>query len=207
MTWGKASPALVLAAIFDALRFMFTWFVFFGPALAGIICTIQASDSIGTTAGGLLCGAGATAVGVLGSEMIAPFGIMMAMVTGFAGWLVVLIWLLVMNTRIFKENSLWFASSLLVSEVPFVNSLPAITIAVWRMYSHQINIEKAILKKYEQEQAAAQLQERRQQEIQMMQFQMNQTTQSEEQEAANDATYAETANDEEIPDEAREAAR
>src|SRR3989344_216103 len=106
------------------------------------------------------------------------------------------------------ENALWFGASLLVSEVPFVGSIPALTIVMWRMHHVQIKIEKEALKKWKKENADAQLQERRQQiaeQAQMIQYQAGQVAQA-QQEAANDAMAIEAANDERIPEEVRKAA-
>jgi len=208
MTWGKALPVLIIAVIFDALRFMFEWFILFGPAIAAAYCTAKGSSYIGITASGVLCSAGATVGGFFGATFIGPFGMIMAIVTGLAGWLVILILLLIFNGRIFKENALWFGASLLVSEVPFVGSIPALTIVMWRMHHVQIKIEKEALKKWKKENADAQLQERRQQiaeQAQMIQYQAGQVAQA-QQEAANDAMAIEAANDERIPEEVRKAA-
>ncbi len=174
MTWGKAAPVLVISAIFDAVRFMFEWFIFFGPALAAVACTVAGSNTaigsaVGTLAVGTVCTAAAGVAGFFGIEVIGPFGIIMAMATGLAGWLTVGLILIMFNGRIFKENALGFAASLLVSEIPFVGSIPAITIAVWRMYHHQIKLEKAALEKYEKEQTATRLQQRNQQTAELMQ--------------------------------------
>lgn len=192
MTWGKASPALVIAAIFDVLRFMFQWFWFFGPALVGLYCTVKVGAvwMIGKllSAG---CAAGATAIGIGAFAPIAAFGVIMAMATALAGWLAVGGWMLMTNARIFKENALWFVGSLLVSEVPIVGSVPALTIVVWKMYSHQIKIEKSALKRYQEEQATAQATEREQQFMQIQAAQQEQ--------AANDENYG-------IPDEVRKRA-
>src|SRR3989344_3593538 len=128
----------------------------------------------------------------------------MAMVVSFAGWLVILIILLVFNQRIFKENALWFGGSLLMSEIPLLGSLPVITFVVWRMFSNQIRIETAAMAKWKKEQAEIQKREQGQQIAQMMQMQQAQLA---EQEAANEALYeqAEAANDEST-EEMREAA-
>lgn len=200
MTWGKATPVLVIAAVFDALGFMFDWFIFFGPAFAALYCTIKIGDTIGTTAAGAVCTLGAGVAGVFGAELSAPFGMVMAMIISFAGWLAVLIILLVFNGRIFKENALWFGASLILTEIPFVGSLPFLTATVWKMYRTQIRTEKAEFAKWKKEQADAQLQERqRQQNAQLMQMR------SEQQQASNDEQYAlQVANDEEIPEEVRE---
>lgn len=150
MTWVRATPVLVIAALFDALRFMFEWFVLFGPALIGVGCGLVS----GSVTFGAVCTAGAGAAALWGAAVVETFGIVMAMVTGLAGWLVVGIMLLIGNSRIFKENLLWFVSSLLVSEIPFVGSIPAITLVVWRMYHNQIKTEKAAYKKYQAEEQA-----------------------------------------------------
>ncbi|MBI4086683.1 hypothetical protein HY416_01725 [Candidatus Kaiserbacteria bacterium] len=164
MTWSKATPALVISGIFDALRLMFVGFIFFGPALAGLYCDYKVSDWIGpafglTTAG---CAAGAATLGFFGAPAFMAFGTVMAMATGFAGWLAVGLILLMFNSRIFKENALWFVGSLLFSEIPFIGAIPAITVSVWKMHSHQIKTEKEAYKKWQKENAAAQLAERNQ---------------------------------------------
>lgn len=209
MTWGKALPVLVISAVFDAVRFMFTWFIFFGPALAGLYCTVKGSstaigDMVGTTVVGAACGIGAVATGVVGAGAIETFGIIMAMATGFAGWLAILIILLVFNTRIFKENTLWFGGSLLISEIPFINSLPTLTFTMWKMYHTQITIETANRKKWEKERAQEERQKRERQTVQRSQqmWQAQLAQQQEQQKAANDEQY----NNEEISEEEREAA-
>lgn len=197
MTWTRAAPVLAVSAVFDAFRLIFEMFWFFGPALAALYCTIKASGALeawtfgllGTNTAALACAAGAGAIGAMGVGIIAPFGVVMAMATGLAGWLTVGITLLVTNGRIFKENALWFAGGLLVSEIPIVGSIPAITLVVWKMYRTQIRIEKEALKKFEKERTEEQ---RHQAAAQLAHARMGQ-------EAANDAEYG-------IPEEAREAA-
>ena len=169
MTWPKAIPVIVVAGISDVLRFMFTWLVFFGPALAGMYCTIKT----GSAAVGTACAAVGGVASFFGVGFIEPFGIVMAMATGLAGWLITGTWLLTANTRIFKENALWFGTSLLVSEVPFINSLPVLSGIVWKMYRTQIRVEKVAYAKWKKENADAQLKERQRQEAQRMQYQAN----------------------------------
>lgn len=208
MTWPKAAPVLIVAVIFDAVRFMFTWLIFFGPAFVGLICGV----ATGSATVGAVCTVGAGAASLMGAAAVEAFGIMMAMATGFAGWLVVLIILFISNGRIFKENALWFGASLLMSEVPFLNSLPALTFTMWKMHRTQIRVEKAALKKFNEEHAAEQQREQNQQAAQMMQLQAAQQAEFMEQEAANETVYAEAANDEEygneeeIPEEVRKVA-
>lgn len=170
MTWGKAVPTLIVCALVDALRFMFEMFWFFGPAIAALYCTSKVGDVIGTVAGGLLCGGAAAAAGTAAVAVIGPFGIMMAMATGFAGWLLVGLGTYMFNSRLFKENGLLFAGSLLVSELPLVGALPALTVIMWRMYHNQIKKEKAALKKYEEGQEAARLKKQQREEAEQAQF-------------------------------------
>ena len=131
MTWAKAAPTFVIAVLFDLVRIFFEFFWFFGPALVGVYCTAKVGDV--AVIGGLLasgCVAGAAAIGWGGFAVAATFGSVMAMVSGLAGWLAVGLWLMATNARIFGESTPWFVGSLLVSEIPFVGSVPAITIAV-----------------------------------------------------------------------------
>ena len=114
--------------------------------------------------------------------------------------------IMIKNPRILKENALQFSSSFLVSELPLIGSIPALTVIVWRMYHVQIKKETAALRKYESEHAASLQEERRQQAVEFMRARDMQIAQIQEQEAANDELYSQAANDEEIPDEEREAA-
>jgi len=186
MTWTEASPAIIIAVLFDAIRIFFTFFWFLGPAMAAVACTSAVNNlfeiTVATFAGKTVataCTAGASIVGFFGFEFTATFGSVMAMVTGFAGWLIIGIWLLATNSRIFKENALWFIGSLVVSEIPFIDSLPAITIAVWEMYHAQIKKEKLALKQWKDGQVATQLQGRERQVAELMQYQAAQFEQAE----------------------------
>lgn len=204
MTWAKATPVLAVAVIFDALRFISGQFWFFGPAFAAVYCTAKASAVTGGGAvaikvSGMFCGAAAGVAGSLGSPFFAAFGIVLAMTLGLMGWLTIVLWLLVTNARLLKENISWFGGSLVLSEVPILGSLPALTTTVIKMYHTQIKNDKKALKKYATESAAAELQDRRQKAAELMQAQNMQAMQEEE--ADNEAESAE-----EIPDELRKAA-
>lgn len=177
MTWMKASPVLIVSFIFDALRFMFSQFWFFGPVLIGIGTSAVVGGVTGKVAGVIAGGAS-----VLGAPELQIFGIVMAMAVGLLGWLTIGLLLIITNARIFKENAgntLWFIASLGISEIPFIGALPALTGTVVKMYSTQIKKEKAMLRKYEKEQAAVQLQERKQQAAELMQVRAAQLAQDE----------------------------
>ena len=174
MTWRKALPILVVAAIFDVLRLMFEWFWFFGPALAAVYCTLKASSAVGSLGGltTLVCGLAAGTAGAFGAAGIETFGVIMAMATGLVGWMVIGLFLISTNPRIFKTNKsafIVFASSLVVSEIPIVGSVPAITAVLWRLYRMQIHKDMQALRKYEEEQASARLAQRQNEEGERMQ--------------------------------------
>jgi hypothetical protein len=201
MTWGRAAPVIVLALIFDALRIFFNFFWFFGPALLAAGCTALARDKVagivGAAIGGKVaagaCALGAGALGVFGVEVTAPFGAIMAMAVGILGWMTIGLILALTNSRIYRENAVWFVTSFLVAEVPFVNALPAFTAAVCKMYSHQIKLEKAALKRYEAETRAAQTEQvaaarqRQLQEAEMTQMEAANEAEYEEEQAAAEA--------------------
>ncbi len=171
MTWSKASPILIVAGVFDVLRYMFLMFWFFGPALAALYCTVKTSAVVGTTIGGFACTTGAAVVGFYGAPIFAAFGTIMAMATALAGFLTVFLLLAIMNSRVFKEPTtiLWALFGLTIS----------ITVTVWRLYSAQIKTEKAAYKKWEKETAEAR--QREQQQAAAMQMQRAQIAQAEQQ--------------------------
>ena len=201
MTWGKASPVFIVAGIFDVLRLMCEQLWFFGPALVALYC----ADKVGDIAvvGGLLvkaCIAGAAVGGAYGLPIIEALGIVLAIAVGFMGWLIVGLMLIMTNRRIFKENSvniIWFAGSLLISEIPFVGTLPALSGTLFKMYRTQIRKEKAALAEYKKKSEEARIQERQRQAAEVMQMRAMQQDQEQameeeaEAEAANDESYAE----------------
>lgn len=198
MTWRGAMPVLIVAGLVDLLRMMAEQLWFFGPALGGIICTAAASQYVGGTIGALACGTVATAAGVAASAALLPVGIVLGEAIGLLGWLGILVYLWRNNNRIFQENALWFAGSLLLSEIPIVGSLPAMTLVLSKMYRTQIRAEAEERKKYEEEQA---LLRRRQQERERGQMMLAQQFQD-EQAAISDAQYEASALEEDaaIPD-------
>lgn len=171
MTWAKALPVLAIALIFDALRFLFEQFWFFGPALAAVYCTAKVNGVLTAWTTGLLgaktaaaaCGAGAAVAGYFGAPAFEAFGVVMAIAVGLFGWMTVGLILIITNSRIFKENeghALWFVVSLLISETPIIGSIPGFTIITAKMYSTQIKKDKEALKKYNERQTAELMQAR-----------------------------------------------
>ncbi|MBU6491073.1 hypothetical protein KGQ25_02910 [Patescibacteria group bacterium] len=205
MTWAKALPILVIAGIFDALRFMFEQFWFFGPALAGVGVAVATSGWVGSWVGGALGAATGAVLGFFGGAALEIFGIVMAMAVGLLGWLTIGLLLMITNGRLFKEqagNTIWFMFGLFISEIPIIGSLPGLTGVTFKMYHAQIREEKKALARYEKERVGMLQQEREARARQIMQVRAVQLAQAEQQEAMNEESY----DDEEIPDEVREAA-
>ena len=151
-------------------------FWFFGPALAALYCTVKVSDAIGSL-GGIVagaCTAGAATAGGLAFGAIEMFGVVMAMAVGLIGWLTIFLIQLINNAGIFRENFamiLRILLGLLLSEIPIINALPSLTILNTTMFHIQIKKGREELQKWKEENAAAQLQERQQQEAQFIQTQ------------------------------------
>ena len=184
MTWAKAMPILVISAIFDVLRLFSANIWFFGPAFATLYCTAKASGAIGTTAAGFLCSTVAGGIGYVGSPAFATFGIMLAMVVGFFGWLTATFAILATDRRVLGENPfavLWLFEGLGAS----------ILVMVWGVYRTQIKKEQEILKKYTAENASTQIQERQQRAAEFMQAQGAQANQAQQQEAMQEEMTAE----------------
>jgi len=165
MTWGKASPVIIAAGLSDLIGIFFEFFWFFGPALAAAYCSATVSDV--AVVGGLLatgCVAAATVGGATISAFTTPFGVIMAMAVAFIGFLVVGLWVVKTNARIFKANaagSLWFVGGFGISMMPLIGIIPAFSLVLWKLYRTQIRVEKAAHAKWKKEQGNAQLQERR----------------------------------------------
>lgn len=218
MTRRGAIPILIVAGIFDLIRIFFEMFWFFGPALAGLYCTVKVSGVLGSL-GGIVagaCTAGAATAGGLAFGAIEMFGIVMADAVALAGFLVLGLLVVMTNARIFKVNKsamLWLTGSLGVSVIPIIGTFPSFFVVLRMLYKRQIKIEAAALKKWEKENADARLQERNRQIVAQTQFAQNQYAQQSQvaqQEAMNDAIYdqIEAANDEkynaeEIPERVR----
>jgi hypothetical protein len=210
MTWGKASIALVPAILFDTLRVFFEWFVLFGPALGAVICTAVVGDKLQTWTLGLLgtktAAAGCLALGGTLGIAAAPativFGAIMAIAIGFCGWLAIAIILLVSNRRIFKSNFFWFVGSLVISEIPVISSMPALSITVWRMYRRQIADDKAALAVWKKEHDAAQ---RQVQEQNVMLVLQDRAAQQVRQQAEEEQLVAEEQTAQQIEEDAQSA--
>lgn len=211
MTWGKALPIVIVAFIFDLVRIFFEWFWFFGPALAMVACTgaggaILKYVWLGTKTAAAVCGAGLAVAEYLGIGVpIEAFGILMAEAVALMGWLTIGFWVFTTNARLFKENGedithmVLLYLSILISFIPILGTAPTVGWITYKLFKFQIKIEGEALKQYEEEQAAALAEERQQQQVAAAEFiqaralQQAQAAQSEQQEAEDEAMYAQAA--------------
>lgn len=194
MTWGRATPVLVVAGVFDLVRAFFNMFWFFGPALAAVYCTSKASDWVGSLWGltATVCAGVSAAAGAAVAKVTIPFSVVMADATALLAFLTLGLWILISNARIFKKGgsgALTFTAGFGVSAIPIIGTLPACTFSIWRLYRAQIAIEKVAYATWEKETAAARLQQQKQQVMHMTQIQAIQQAQFMRQEAANDDEY------------------
>lgn len=150
MTWKKAMPVLLIAGIFDLLRLFFEFLAVTAPVVGAALCSyfVSSENAVATFIGNASCAVLATAGGIAAAPVLETFGIVMGMAIGLMGWLAVGLILLTKNRRIFAENLVWFMGALVVSEIPIVGSVPAITLILWKMYRNQIKTEQAASKAY-----------------------------------------------------------
>ncbi len=220
MTWSRAMPILVTALIFDALRFLFTMFWFFGPALAALYCTSSVNGALGTTVGGVAgkivaggCSVTAGVAGYLTAPALETFGIVMAMAVGLLGWMIIGLIFLLTNPRGLKENTgniLWFVASLLLSEIPFIDAVPTLSVTMAKLYYSQIRKEKADWASYQEASAAEEQALRNQRVAAFFELQQAQAQEQENRDLAQEEIDRETQDSqeeepsEEIPDTAQE---
>lgn len=162
MTWARATPVVfVMAPIFDLLRIFFEQFWLLGPALAAVGCTAGVNTVVGSNITEAIgkgvavgCAALAGTAGFLSSGALVTFGMVIAMSIGLLGWLILGLYLVMTNGRIFRENAthgFWYVSSLGIAVIPLVNTIPSLTAVTFWMYRTQIRKEQAALKKWKQE--------------------------------------------------------
>ena len=195
MTWAKATPVLAVCVLFDIVRAFFEMFWFFGPLAISVGVSTWIGGTLGNVAGTV---AGVAAATPVARGVLELFGVIMAMAIALAGWLTVGIWLLVTNIRIFRSSvssKVHVMGGLLVSGLPVLGFLPAMTFTVGRLYRGQIKREKVALKKWEVAQAAFEQEAHQQFQLQLASYH---EVQMQRRQAAND--------NEEIPEEVVQAA-
>lgn len=153
-TWGSALPVLIVAVLFDILRAAATWLWLLAPTIAAGLC----SHYTGFT---LLCVGVSGIAGTAAAPALTMAGAAIAMVIGITGWIVVMLLMLLIAPRVLARGMLMMGLSFVFSELPILNSVPALTLAIWRMYHQQIKADKEAMKKYQERMAAQKAQETR----------------------------------------------
>lgn len=201
MTWGKAAFVLALCVVFDALSAFFGAFWLTGPLLGIGLCVGTVQGVAGEYVG-VVTSAGACTVLVKGLQIAADFftlggasaammtfGAVMAMLVGFLAWGTVGFLLVLTNRRVFKENFgqiLWLVGGLAIDQIPIVNTIPALTPVVWKLYRAQIKKEKSALAAYERQKAEIEAQERMAQVEEYMEMVRMQAEQARAEQDRND---------------------
>lgn len=170
MTWAAAAPILMWALIFDGVRALFEYIGIFAPIAAGLVTNAVASsylpswlpfhDTLASASAWLIGGATA----IFASPELEGFGMLMALILGFAGWMLIGIMILLTNARIFKESAMTLIVMILgaaLTEVPLLDGLPLITGTLWAMYSRQISTEKKQFRRWQRQQAKRQEQQKK----------------------------------------------
>ncbi len=209
MSGWKRVVSYAIAATFDFLKLIFTFLLFSGPFIAAEAAKMYAeSKGVPSWLTGVVwyfTAGGTVAIEVLQPEIagvIEAFGILMAMVIGFAGGLFMAIWFWIFcKIQPWKKNSsiLWMGLGWIASMVPFVNLLPTLSISAWRIVADQLKADREELKNWKAANAQ-QLEEQNQvRQAQIMQGQAVQALAfAQTQAAAND--------NEEIPEQLSRAA-
>lgn len=186
-TWGKAAFVLVLALVFDAIRFVCEQFWIFGPIILGAGVTAAFGGGILGYAAGALAG-GAT--GFFLPEVYAGLGVILAMAFGLLGWISVIFILFTTNRRIFKEQKdvfIWISASFIIDEIPIIGSLPSLSGLVLKLYSKQIKQDKANMKAYNDRRAELLRQQQAERLAYFAQYQAALAEGATEEEAAQEA--------------------
>lgn len=216
MTWGRAAPLIGLAAAFDLVRIFFLGIVFFGPAMLAAACTYETSGAVSTISFGLL-GTKTAALGCVGGVLagvaaanlvtaggvtaaLGFFGYIMGTSIAFMGWCTLGIIIALTNRRLIVANAKALIPTLIgfgVTQLPFINFLPALTGTTARLYHTQIKTERAAYAAWETATAAARAKEQQE----MLQLAMLEARREQEELLAQEAEQ-----EEEIPDVWPEAA-
>lgn len=195
MTWTKALPALLIAGVFDALRYFFALFWITGPALIGGVVAQKASGVLGAKLALVLGGAAGAAAGYYGAPVFVTLGAVMSIVVVILGLLTLLVFLLISNPRIFKRDMFY---------LPWIlfGIVASLLFTTWKLHRTQIRKERATLAAWRSRHAADE-RARQARRAALLARARAERTQAE---AARAATEAEEEAPEEIPEEVREAA-
>lgn len=178
MSWGKATPMIALAVLFDLVRIFFLGIVFFGPAMLAAACTYETTSAVSTVSfgtlgaktaalacsGGVVAGVAAANFFTAGGVTLALgfFGQMMGMAIAIIAWFTLGILILLTNRRLIADNTKALIPTLIgfgITQIPFMDFLPALTGTMLRLYHVQIVTEREAYATWEKETAAARARE------------------------------------------------
>lgn len=213
MTWLKATIVLIVTVIFDALRFIFVMLVFTLPFIIGAVAAAYASNTSWLSwAPSWVIGL-ATSIGIATLEVfnpeaipaIAAFGVLMASIIGFIGFLFVLGMLLAMRVKLTPHNQLWLGLAFVGGVTPFGNALPSLTPITLKIVRRQMRDDKKAHALYLKQQAALQAAQQQEQNAALSaRQQMLALEAAQQEEAAAESEDMEAAEDQETEGEQEE---
>jgi len=176
---GLKGPLLLgLAVVFDVMKAFFATLLITGSFIVGVGTVIALNSSSWTSwlPGFLKSALGALAAiataGTVGPELEA-FGVVTAMMIGFAGWFILILLMAIMRINFMhgggKKFLITFAGFLL-SEVPVLDMFPTFTPSIWLIVREEKKTYKKALQAYKTEQKTQE--EEAQQEYQARVFQL-----------------------------------
>jgi|GEM_PF-4665542 len=158
---GFVTPLLLgLAIVFDVMKAFFATLLITGSLVVGI-ATVIALDSSSWTAwlpGLVKSAAGALAsfatAGTIGLALEA-FGIVVAMMIGFAGWFILIVLMASLQINFMHAGGKKFLTiftGFLLSEVPILDMFPTFTPSMWLIVREEKRAYKKELEAYNEEQ-------------------------------------------------------
>ncbi len=139
MPMYKAVAMVLIALFIDGLKFLFSTLVVTGPLFVGAVAGVAASNSVGSTAGGLVgaATAGSTyllefASGGLGALGVAAIGEFFAMIIGFVGWGILVMWLMLSGIPIFDtKDALGLKKTWIIFGTAILDLIPLVNVGAW----------------------------------------------------------------------------
>lgn len=162
MPFHRAVAMVFFAFIVDFLKFFFSILALTGPMLVGVLAGVEASNYVGTTIGtsigSMVAGSSfllewvTGGLGALGLEIIGNF---FAMIIGFLGWAVLMLWMTLVHIPVFgakislKRISVVFGMGIL-DLIPLVNAGTWLTVGILYLVRAERKDYREQLLKYEQ---------------------------------------------------------
>lgn len=194
-TW-KFVAALVVAGLFDALKFCCIFIIFLGPVIAGAVAAGEYGSIVGWLVG-LGVAAASLIPAVAGFEEF--FGSLAAMLISLVGWLAFTFWFILSGVKLNKaggKNLIALVAGWFVSEIPLIDLIPSFTPSIWYICNNERKEYKKMYAKWKAESDAYQRQQLQERQAYIAQVQANQAARVQQEAAAAQ---------EEIPEELAQA--